>query len=278
MAEKWKGIYRAGGFPILAVILASCGGGGDGPGACFSPTGAVCSAVGVDRSLPEPLLSAGLYKGISSDGRAVTSLVLDDNSFYTVYSAVNSPSIVGGAVHGTARTEGTAGTDTGTFSSTDAVGSSADVIGKQLAAVTGTYRTKQLLSGGIAYAGLAQSVSFSANYSGNFELTPGMSTIAGNYSGSYAMGMGAEAATFEIGENGTISGRSTSGCTLSGTIQQGASDRPYAVTVTFGGFPCRLPGATASGISYFDRTSNTIYAVGSIPGQNTEMVAIGTKQ
>jgi hypothetical protein len=278
MTEQWKRIYRAGSFPVFAVILASCGGGGDGPGKCYSPTGAVCSAVGVDRSFPEPLLSAGLYKGISSDGRAVASLILDNNSFYTVYSGINSSSIVGGAVRGTARTDGTPGTDGGKFTSTDAVGTSADVTGTQLAAVTGTYRTKQLLNGVVNYAGLARSISFSANYSANFELTPDISTIAGNYSGSYAMGMGAEPATFEIGGNGTISGRSASGCTLSGTIQQGASDRPYAVTVTFGGFPCRLPGATASGISYFDRTSNTLYAVGSIPGQNTEMVAIGTKQ
>lgn len=230
MAEKLNGIIRASGFPILAVILASCGGGGDGPGKCYSPTGAVCSAVGVDRSFPEPLLSAGLYKGISGDGRAVANLMLDDHSFYTVYSAINSPSIVGGAVHGTVRTDPKPGTDGGEFASTDAVGSSADVPGKQLAAVSGTYRTKQVLSGNIAYAGLGQPVSFSANYNGNFELTPGMSAIAGNYSGSYAMGMGAEAATFEIGENGTISGRSASGCTFSGTIQQGASNRPYAVT------------------------------------------------
>lgn len=277
MAERWKAMCRASGFPLLAIILASCGGGGDGPGKCYSPTFAVCSALGVDRSFPEPPLSSGLYKGISSDGRAVTSLVLDDHSFYTVYSAINSPAIVGGAVHGTARTTGAPGTNGGNFTSTDAVGTSADITGKQLAAVTGTYGTKQFLKGGISYAGFAQSISFSANYNENFELTAGMSAIAGNYSGSYAMGMGAEAATFEISSNGAISGRSAGGCTFSGTVQQGASDRPYAVTVTFGGSPCRLPGATASGISYFDRTSNTLYAVGSISGQNTEMVAIGTK-
>jgi hypothetical protein len=151
-------------------------------------------------------------------------------------------------------------------------------MGTQLAAVTGTYRTKQVLNGAINYAGFAQSISFSANYNANFELAPDISTIAGNYSGSYAMGTGAETITFAVDGNGTISGKGASGCTFSGTIQKGSSGRPYAVTVTYGGFPCRLPGAAASGISYFDPTSNTLFAIGSIPGQNTEMVAIGTKQ
>ena len=278
MAEKWNGIFRVGGFPILAVILASCGGGGDGPGQCYSPTFAVCSAVGVGRSFPDAPLSAGLYKGISSDGRAVANLMLDDHSFYAVYSAPNSPSIVGGAFHGTVKTDGVAGTDGGTFTSTDAVGTSADVTGTQLASVSGTYRTKQTLNGTVKYPSLPLSIPFSANYDANFELAPDISTITGNYAGSYAMGTGAEKETLAVDGNGTISGSSASGCTFSGTIQKGSSGRPNAVTITYGGFPCRFAGATANGISYFDPTSKTLYAIGSIPGQSTEIVAIGIKQ
>jgi hypothetical protein len=151
-------------------------------------------------------------------------------------------------------------------------------MGTQLAAVSGSYRTKQVLNGTVKYAASSPTISFSANYNSNFELGADISTIAGNYSGSSAIGMGAEISTFAIDGNGTISGIGASGCTLSGTIQKGGSGRPYSVAVTFGGLPCRFPGATASGIAYFDPASNTFYAVAPIPSQNTEMVAIGTRQ
>jgi len=272
MAEKWKGIYRAGSFPILAAILASCGGGSDEPGKCYSGSG-VCSAVGVPRSFPEPVVSAaGLYKGVSSDGRTFASLVLDDNSFYAIYSGFNEPSVAAGSIRGTIRTDGN------NFTITDAIDTSLSGMGTQLASVTGTYGTKQFLNGTINYPGLKLSNSFSANYSSDYELRPDLSIIAGNYSGASAVGSTVEAATFEISGTGNITGKGASGCTFSGNVQPRSSGNAYTVTLTFGGSPCNSPGATASGASYFDRTSNVIYAVGSLTGQTIGFMATGTRQ
>jgi hypothetical protein len=203
---------------------------------------------------------------------AFAALVLDDRSFYTVYSAANNASVVGGVITGAVKT------DAGQFTIADAVGTILDGIPTQPLAITGTYGTKQFMDGSILYPTLSQPVLFSTSYNANFELTPDMSTIAGSYSGSAAIGRGAEPTTFEIGGNGSVSGKSASGCTFSGTIQNGGSGRPYAVTFTFGASLCRFPGATATGITYFDRTSNTLYAGGSITGQNAGFVAIATKQ
>jgi hypothetical protein len=273
MTEQWKRIYRAGGFPILAVILASCGGGSDVPGQCYSPTGAVCSAVGVPRSFPEPILSAaGLYRGVTSNGRTIAGLVLDDNSFYAIYSGFNNPAAAAGSIRGTLRP------DQGKFTITDAIDTSLDGMGTQLASVTGTFGSKQFLNGTINYPGLKQSISFSANYSSDYELRPDLSIIAGNYSGASAIGTVAEAATFEINGTGNITGKGASGCSFSGTIQPRSSGNAYSVTLTFGGAPCSSPGASASGVSYFDRTSNVIYAVGSMTGQTTGFMATATKQ
>jgi hypothetical protein len=271
MAEKLNGIIRASGFPILAVILASCGGGGDGPGKCYSPTGAVCSAVGVDRSFPEPLFSPGLYKGVSSNGQAFASLVLDDRSFYSVHSIANNASVVGGVVQGTVRT------DAGKFTITDAADTTLEGGGTQPLAITGTYGTKQFMDGSILYPTLSEPILFSSNYVPDFELTPSMSVIAGGYSGTSGIINGAKPTTLNVSDAGTFTGKDATGCTFSGTIQ-GGGGRPYAVTVTFGALPCLFPGATATGISYFDRTSNTLYAVGSIPGQSARFVAMVTKQ
>lgn len=272
MTGQWNVIYRVGGFPMLALLLASCGGGGDEPGKCYSSTTAVCAAVGVPVSSPEAIFSNGLYKGVSSTGRAFTALALDDHSFYIVYSGVNHPSAAGGAIQGTIRAEA------GKFSITNAVDTNLEGSGTSLPAIAGTYETQRFINGSMSYSSPNTTVSFSANYTPDFELAPDMAGIAGSYSGASASGIGSEASTFQISGNGDFSGKSAGGCTFSGTIQKNGNNRPYAVTASFGGFPCRYPGASTTGIAYVDRTSNTLYAVGSVAGQNAGVVMIATKQ
>lgn len=274
MAERWNTICRASGFPVLAIILASCGGGSDVPGECFSPTPGVCAAVGVPRSFPHPVPPSptGMYKGISNNGRTVTGLVLDDHSFYTFYSAINNPAIAAGAVQGTIRT------DANNFMSTDAVDINIEGLGIQSATVSGTFDTKQFINGAINYPTSRQSVSFTANYSSEFEVTPDPSVIAGKYIVSSPIGNGAGTATFTIDGSGNINGKDTSGCTFSGTAKPRSGGPAYTVTVTFGASPCTFPGNTANGISFFDRTSNLIYAVGTLANQNAGFVTIATKQ
>jgi hypothetical protein len=284
MAEKLNGVIRASGFPILAVILASCGGGGDGPGKCYSPTGAVCSAVGVPRSFPEvppaiPSL-AGLYKGISNNGQTVTSLVFSDDSFYAFYSGINNPTVAAGAVQGTIRREAvsSANGDEGKFTSTDAIDINLAGLGIQSVTASGTYKTKQVLNGTINYPALKLSGSFSANYSPDFELAPDISIIAGKYIVGSSVGNVSGTTTFEVDGSGNITGRDTDGCTFSGTAKPRTDGNAYSVTATYGASPCPLPGATANGIAFFDRTSNLIYAVGRVSGQYAGFVTIATKQ
>lgn len=284
MAEKWNGLFRASGFPILAVILASCGGGGDGPGKCYSPTFAVCSAVGVDRSFPDvpPVIPsmAGLYKGVSSNGRTVTGLVFNDNSFYAFYSAINNPAVAGGAIEGTVRADASSSTVTnaGNFTSTDATDLNLEGMGIQPVTANGTYRTKQVLNGTINYPVIKQSLSFSANYSPDFELTPDISIITGKYIVGSSVANSPGTTTFEVDGSGNITGRDTGGCTFTGTAKPRTDGNAYSVTATYGASPCPLPGATANGIAFFDRTSNLIYAVGRVTGQNAGFVTIATKQ
>lgn len=275
MIERKKKILGAAGLSMSALLLVSCGGASDSVGKCYSPNPAVCSAVGVNRSFPDPQANssiAGLYKGLTSNGRTIGSLVLDDNSFYTIYSQVNNPNIAAGVVQGTVRS------NNGSFSITDAIDVNLEGLGTQVAYVSGSYGEKQFLSGSMSYPASNQSVSFTANYSSDYEITPNISTVAGSYAGTSGGTIGFEALTFDISGAGDISGKGRSGCTFSGSIKARSSGNAYMVDIVFGTSPCRFPGAKLTGISYFDRSSNTTYTIASLPGQTASFVAIATKQ
>jgi len=285
MACTWSQLCRTGGLSIFTVALASCGGGSDGAGKCYSPTPAVCDTLGVPRSFPQPVPAdpadanpAGLYKGLTSTGRSFASLVLDDGSFYSIYSQVNNPSIVAGGGRGTVKTSGTS------FSISDAVDFSFEGLGTNVASITGTVDERKFIQGSINYPTAGQNITFSANYSSDYELTASISTIAGKYAGASesvnsSNGISSsDAVTFDINASGDITGTGNSGCTFSGTIKPRTSGNAYTVTVTFGASPCQYPGTTITGASYFDRTSNIAYAVASTPTGSANFITSATKQ
>jgi hypothetical protein len=276
MACTWSQLCRAGGLSIFTVALASCGGGSDGAGKCYSPTPAVCASLGVPRSLPQPVPAdvnpAGLYKGLTSTGRSFAGLVLDDGSFYSIYSQVNNPSIVAGGGRGTVKTSETS------FSITNAVDFNFEGLGTHIVSLTGTVDERKSIQGSINYPDLGQNITFSANYSSDYELTPSISTIVGKYVGASESVSSSDAVTFDINASGDITGTGNSGCTFSGTIKPHASGNAYDVTITFGASPCQYPGATITGASYFDRTSNIAYAVASTPTGSANFITTATKQ
>jgi hypothetical protein len=264
------------------MTLVSCGGASESPGKCYSPIPAVCASLGVGRSFPDPVPTdvnpAGLYKGLTSSGRSFASLVLDDGSYYSIYSQVNNPSIVAGGERGTVKTSGTS------FSITDAVDFNFEGLGTNIASITGTVDEKKSIQGSINYPTTSQNITFSANYSPDYELTPSISNIVGRYVGaSESVGSSnsvssSDAVMFDINANGDITGSGNSGCTFSGTIKPRTSGNAYNVTITFGASPCQYPGATITGASYFDRTSNIVYAVASTPTGSANFITTATKQ
>jgi hypothetical protein len=266
---------------MFTVALASCGGGSDGPGKCYSPTPAVCYSLGVDRSLPQALVSpTGLYRGLTSDGRSIAGLVLDDGSFYAIYSGVGQPLVAAGGIQGTMNADKQSLTkyDPANFSITDAVDTNFEGLGTQLYGISGTFIEKKSIQGSIFYPGTPPRPTFSANYSADYELGPNLADIAGNYSGTSGTIHGSETVTFDINGSGAITGIKSSGCTFSGTINPRTSGNAYNVTITFGPSPCPYPGATVNGVSYFDRTSNIAYAMASISAGSANFITIATKK
>ena len=267
--------YRLIGSSIALAALTACGGGSREVAQCYASAG-ICSAVGVAPSAPQPpqdpMVATGLYKGMTSNGRAIAGIVLDDDSFYAIYSGINDPSTTGGAITGTVRAAA------GSFSITDAVDVNIEGLGTQVATVSGSYGEKQFIKGTTTYPSSNRNVSFSANYSADYETTPTLAAIAGTFVGRANTVAGSEKITFTVSATGDISGSGTSGCTFSGTARPRASGNVYVTTIQLGAAPCGVPGATMTGISYFDRTANLDYTVVGLPGQTSKLIAIAAKQ
>lgn len=271
MAGTWGQLGRAGSLSIFTVALASCGGGSDGAGKCYSPDPAVCYTLGVGRSFPKAIVSPeGLYKGITSDRRAITALVLDDDSVYAIYSEVNNPLVAAGGIRGIVRADTQTATkdDKVHFLVNYAVDINLEGLGTQIYALSGSYVEKQFIEG----------PTFLANYSSDYELRPNLADIAGKYVGKSATVTGSETVMFDINGSGDITGSGSSGCTFSGSIKPRTRGNAFNVTVTFGASPCQFPGATVTGASYFDRSSNIAYAMASVPTGSANFITIATKQ
>jgi hypothetical protein len=201
---------------LIASIsfLIGCGGGGG-------------------SSSPASQSAEGLWR--SNDGAAI---VLDDGTYYVVY--VDDFNNLNGVVQGNSTTNGSA------FVSSN--GKDFDLAQSEVfnLNVSATVKTKETFYGTVTYNDGA-TTTFSGVYDADYELTPSLSILAGNY------GM------VSIGTDGAITGYDD-GCVFTGTAYPRASGNVYNVSVTFGQY-CAFPYETHDGIIYYDAYYNDITAV-----------------
>lgn len=240
---------------FCVVILAGCGGGGDSSAPATAQT-----------TIPD-----GLFAGSTSTGRTVTGLVLDDGSYYVVYSAQNNPSVIAGVVQGSGTSMN------GSFSSSNARDINLEGLGFLSASVSASYVVKQSFNGSVVYPSLNQTVTFTSTYDTKYELTPSLTIIAGSYTGRAGSPFGTESGSVTISATGAVAGIGSSGCTFSGSVTPRAKGNVYTVSTTFGGAPCRLPNTTLTGAAYFDATTKRLYAAELTAGRDTGFIFAGTK-
>ena len=255
----------------LAVLASACGGGAS-PGNCtiIDPNRSAdlpsCSGAQTQTSSPD-----GLYLGTTSTGRTTAGLLLDDGSFYVLYSATNNPAIIAGAV------QGTGSPSNGSFSSTNAKDINLEGLGLLSTTLAASYTPKQSLSGTVTYPSLGQTVTFSGTYDPRYDVAPSLAIIAGNYSGQAGSTAGAENATLSVTSTGVISGIGTSGCTFSGVATPRSKGNVYNTSVTFGGAPCLLPNGMLTGVAYFDSSTMRLYVIAMTSGRDAGVIYAGTK-
>lgn len=249
---------RTGLIAIVIPILASCGIGSEGV-----PDNPAQGSTGAD----------GLYSGTTSNGRAATGLVLDDGSFYVLYSVQNRPGIIAGAVQGSGLASN------GTFSASNAKDVNLEGNGLMSANVSMNYVTRQSLKGTLTYPSSGQTITVNSTYDSRYERTPSVSMIAGSYSGTAASSsLATENATVTVSNSGAVSGVGSNGCSFTGTISARTRGNAYNTTINFGSVPCMMPGASLRGIAYFDEATKRLYSVVMTSSRNAGFIFAGSKQ
>jgi hypothetical protein len=227
---------------IAFTALASCGGGGDGDSTAPPPPGPPPSAGTAE----------GLWVGLTSSGRTAVGLVLNNGTYWVLYSLVNNSSQIAGVVQGSGTSEN------GVFNSSNGKDFNFEGAGVLNLTFEADYVKKQDLNARIDYSG--DTVTLSATYDSEYELTPSLSIIAGTYSGYAVTSAGVEAVTVSVSATGAVSGTSASGCSFSGVATPRSKGNVYNNSVTFSGSPCANGTATVTGIGYWDATSATLYS------------------
>ena len=229
---------------------------------------------GVDLTCQDGVVTGsaeGLYEGYTNTGRYVTGLILNDGTFYMLYSIPGSPGIIGGIV------QGNSFSSEGIISSNNAKDFNLEGQGVLSATFSGTYLPQQSISGMVSY-GNSSYVSFDMFYDSAYELAPNLSKLAGTYLGEVAFPLGYEYAVLTVFPSGTVSGVGSSGCAITGFVAPGTSGNVYSVSVTFGGNPCFFSNQTMSGIAHYDSSSDKLYVALPNATRTSGVLFVGSKQ
>jgi hypothetical protein len=232
---------------LLAALLAGCGGGDDGDDA--------------DR--------LSVWTGTTDTNRDLSGVVLPDGNYYLLYSAVGTATTVGGAVQGTASVVGEA------FASTDALDFSAEGLGIRPSAVAAIIKPTVSFNGSVTPTAGGTAVNFTTRgYSNNFNAT--LPQLAGSYTGTAGFALGVRPAVFAVTADGAVSS-TINGCAITGTATPRTDGEAYDFTITFGGAPCALPGATFAGLAWLRPDNGRLQAVARNAATRQSVIFSGAK-
>jgi len=218
------------------VALAACGGGDNGG----------------STSVPDAS-SEGLWNGITSTSRSLTSIVLDNGTYWLLpvptVSAPNASFI-----------QGTGNSLNGVFSSSDGIDFNVAGSGISNATVAANYVTKQSFTGSVSYPSQNPAFTFSQTYNADYEQPPTLVAVAGNYPGSMSMTGNNDLATLAVSSDGTVVGAGlTSSCQFLGKIVPRSRGNLYVLLGAFSGGACANNASAVSGIGYFDASTKRLH-------------------
>lgn len=222
----------------VAMVLTACGGGGGGGG-----------------GTPADPAPAGLYRGTSDYGQEVAGLVRGNGDFWFLYSEAAGvlDGDVAGAIQGRAAARG--GNFNGNGKDYQFGG---DIVAVALAS---TYVEAQYLNGTLT-AG-ADSVGFTLAYDDDFDNTPALADIAGEYAGDAISMIGAESALLGISAAGDLSAMGDGGCGYSGSVAPADEGNYFTVILIAGATPeCDVlyAGKRFDGVLYLDGDTGLLNA------------------
>jgi hypothetical protein len=256
MQRKWSsGVL----FSLLFTLLLT---------ACSSGGGDSDSAAPVVPPVVPAGTAEGLWAGPMA-GRTISGVVLDDGSYWFLYSAVGNPALMAGTLQGNVSTQN------GTFASTDGLDFSNELEEKFAVSVTAPYVMQQTLNGTVTYPGGGQ-LAFTSAFDSEYNVVPVIANVAGIYSGSvfgfphtitisplgvitvttppntgYTTGLGPNVSGIELG------------CDFTGTLSPRSNGNVYDISLTpsINAAFCALGPFT--GVAFFDAAiaSKKIYVL-----------------
>ncbi len=221
-------------------------------------------------SLPQPTATSaeGRWMGATATGRTVAGLILDDGSYWLFYTAKDQPNILAGLVQGTGTTH------SGAFGSSNTRDFNLEGAGIRAATMRGRYVPNKSFDGTIAYV-TGETESFTSTYDGNSVSAPNLTQVTGTYVGLRADN---HTITVTVDSTGTLSGHSTDGCTVTGTLSPRVQGNVFRTSVTLKGGACGTETETLAGVAFYDVETNRLYSAALNHTRTTSFLFLGVKQ
>jgi hypothetical protein len=208
----------------------------------------------------------GLYFGSMTGGSSFYALVLDDGTYYVIYTIPNTNTIAGVAYGSVTSANGLFTSSTGLDF---AIG-----YGVFPFAMSGTYVPQTSISGAATENGA--NTQFTGSYVSAYQQPASLASLAGSYAGSVASSVGWGSATVAISANGTFIG-SGPGCSFNGTASPRGSVNVFNLSIHFQGGQCLFGTSTLMGVGFYDASSRTLYAAAPNATRTDGFLFIGGK-
>lgn len=231
------GIARTAAVSALALLLGGCGGGGGGNDDGGSSSGAEAAQ--------------GFYVGDTSNGRAVSTLILPSGAVWSLYSTQANDDIIAGFVRGTVTDDGA-----GHISGSGGRDYNLEGLGvSTISSVTGNYVAQDSIFATINYGG-GTTVTVDGLYDDAYEDLPTRAVIAGSYGGNVSTTVGSDTFLMSITSSGALTGNSVNfDCDFVGSVDPRGDSNAYTFEVEFeNGTECAAPGDTVRGIAIYNPT------------------------
>ncbi len=230
----------------------------------FVSPGTVCET-------PSTTTAEGVWFGTTADGRMVRAIILDDGTYYVVYSLPGVRANAGVV-------QGSSNAANGNFASSDGadfpIATHAETEGAATsAAVSGTYVPRTSLQLSILESTATRS--FTASYDAGFEQPADLAAAAGTYTGKTGHVSGAISASFTLDSSGNLVGHN-SVCSFTGIVTPHKSVNVFDWTIV--GANCVFGSGSITGIMYYDETNRELNGFAPFAVHTDQFYLLGAKQ
>jgi hypothetical protein len=138
----------------------------------------------------------------------------------------------------------------------------------------GSYVPNKSFDGMIAYV-TGETESFTSTSDVDSESAPNLTQVTGTYTG---LRTDIHQVTVIVNAAGTLSGHSTDGCSIAGTLSPRVKGNVLYTSMTLEGGACRQGTETLTGVALYDAATQRLYSAALNNARTTSYLFLGIKQ